>query len=132
LFWTVAVPPESVEIDLDDATASLRVTDVAVTDAHDVANALTNGKGLTNPPIPPIAPVPATVSFAVQWSGVVSQAKVTNLASHFTGEFIETIATIKWSASQASFHFVSEDPNPARNFYSVIGHERNGVFFNPD
>ena len=131
LFWTIAVPPESVAIDLDNATASLRVADVSVIDAHDLANALTNGKGLTNPPIPPIAPVPATVSFAVQWSGVVSQAKVTNPASHFTGEFIETIATIKWSASQAGFDFVSEDPNPARNFYSVIGHERNGVFFHP-
>jgi len=25
--------------------------------------------------------------------------------------------------------FVSEAPNPARNVYSVIGHERNGIFF---
>ena len=125
------MPPESVAIDLDNASASLQVADVAVIDAHDLANALTNGKGLNNPPIPPIAPVPATVSFAVQWSGVVSQAKVINQSSGFTGEFIETIATIKWSASQAGFEFVSEDPNPARNFYSVIGHERNGVFFHP-
>jgi hypothetical protein len=129
LFWTIAVPSESVTIDLDNATASLEVADVAVTDAHDLANALTNGKGLTNPPIPPIAPVPATVSFAVQWSRVVSRANVTNQASGFTGEFIETIATIKWSASQSGFDFESEDPNPDRNFYSVIGHERNGVFF---
>ena len=131
MFWTIAIPPDSVAIDLDNATASWRLADVAVMDAHDLANALTNGKGLTNPPIPPIAPVPATVSFAVQWSGVVSRAKVTNPASHFTGEFIETGATIKWSASQDGFDFESEDPNPARNFYSVIGHERNGVFFHP-
>jgi hypothetical protein len=129
LFWTIPVPPDSVEIDLDDATASLQVDDVRVIDAHDLANSLTNGQGLANPPIPPFAAVPATVSFDVQWSGGVSRAKVTNLASNFTGEFIETIATIKWSASQAGFHFVSEDPNPARNFYSVIGHERNGIFF---
>jgi hypothetical protein len=131
LFWTIAVPPESVTIDLDNATASLQVADVPVIDAHDLANALTGGMGLTNPPIPAIAPVPATVSFAVQWGGSVNQAKVTNQASGFTGEFIETIATIKWSASEAGFDFVSEDPNPARNFYSVIGHERNGVFFHP-
>ena len=132
LFWTIAVPPESVAIDLDNATASLQLADVSVIDAHDLANALTNGKGLTNPPIPPIAPVPATVSFAVQWSGVVSQAKVTNQASGFTGEFIETIATIKWSASQAGFDFVSEDPNPARNYYAAIRRERNGVFFDSE
>jgi hypothetical protein len=129
LFWTIAVPPDSVEIDLGDATASLQLEDVRVMDAHDLANALTNGHGLTNPPVPPIAAVPATVSFDVQWSGVVSRAKVTNLASNFTGKFIETIATIKWSASQAGFDFVSEDPNPARNVYSVIGRERNGVYF---
>ena len=120
------------EIDLDNATASLQLTDLPIIDAHDLANNLTNGQGFTNPPIPPIAPVPATVSFAIGWSGVVNQAKVTNQAEQFTGQFIETIATIKWSASQAGFDFVSEDPNPARNFYSVIGHERNGVFFHPD
>ena len=129
LFWTIAVPPESVAIDLDNATASLRVADVEVIDAHDLANALTNGQGLTNPPIPPIAPVPASVSFDIRWSGEVSRARVTNAASNFTGEYIETVATIKWSASQDGFDFESEDPNPARNFYSVIGHERNGVFF---
>ena len=119
---------------MDNATASLQLTDLPIIDAHDLANNLTNGQGFPNPPIPPIAPVPATVSFDIEWSGVVSQAKVTNTnpLSLFTGEFIETIATIKWSASQAGFDFVSEDPNPARNFYSVIGHERNGVFFHPD
>jgi hypothetical protein len=132
LFWTIAVPADSVAIDLDNATASLQLADVSVIDAHDLANALTNGQGLANPPIPPIAPVPATVSFDVEWSGVVDQATVTNQALQFTGKFIETIATIKWSASQAGFDFVSEDPDPARNLYSVIGHERNGVFFHPD
>jgi len=121
-----------VEIDLDNATASLQLTDLPIIDAHDLANNLTNGQGFTNPPIPPIAPVPATVSFDIEWSGVVTQVEVTNQAEQFTGQFIETIATIKWSASQAGFDFVSEDPNPARNFYSVIGHERNGVFFHPD
>jgi hypothetical protein len=131
LFWTIAVPADSVSIDLDNATASLELTDLPIIDAHDLANNLTNGQGFTNPLIPPIAPVPATVSFDIEWSGVVSRTKVTNQAEQFTGQFIETIATIKWSASQAGFDFVSEDPNPARNLYSVIGHERNGVFFHP-
>jgi hypothetical protein len=130
LFWTIAVPADSVEFDFDNATASLQVDDVLVMDAHDLANALTNGQGLANPPIPPIAPVPATVSFDVQWSGVIEQATVTNQASGFTGEFIRTTATIKWSASQDGFDFESEDPDPSRNIYSVIGRERNGVFFN--
>jgi hypothetical protein len=134
LFWTIAVPPDSVQIDLDNATASFQLENLRIPDAHDLANALTNGQGtvLNDPPIPPIAAVPAIVSFDVQWSGVVSQAQVTNLASNFTGEFIETMATIKWSARQVgppAFAFVSEDPNPARTFYAVIGRELNGVFF---
>ena len=132
LFWIIPVPNDSVEIDLEEARASLRLRDVPIIDAHDLANALTNGHGLTSPPILPIAPVPASVSFDIEWSGVIAQANVTNEAQNFTGQFIETIATIKWSATQAGFDFMSEAPNPSRNVYSVIGHERNGFFFHPD
>lgn len=131
LFWIIPAPRDSVEIDLGAGTASIRLSNVPIIDAHDLANALTNGHGLVSPPIPPIAPVPATVSFDIQWSGVISQAKVTNEAQNFTGQFIETGVTISWSASQAGFSFVSEPPNPGRNVYSVIGHERNGFFFHP-
>ena len=74
-------------------------------------------------------PVPVTVSFDIEWSGVVAWEQVTNEMQDFTGQFVETAATINWSANQAGFLFVSEKPNPARNFYSVIGHERNGFFF---
>jgi len=105
LFWIIPAPRDSVEIDLDNARASLRLRDVSVLDAHDLANSLTNGHGLVSPPIPPIAPVPATVSFDIEWRDVLSQAKVTNEAANFTGQFIETIATISWSASQAGFSF---------------------------
>ena len=98
-------------------------------DAHDLANALTGGLGFSNPPIPPIAAVPATVSFDIEWRGLIEQAIVTNENEDFTGQFIQTGATIQWSSSQSGFQFVSEAPNPARNVYSVIGHERNGVFF---
>jgi len=132
LFWIIAVPNDSVEIDLDQPRASLQLRDVSVIDAHDLANALTNGHGFANPPIPPVAPVLATVSFDIEWSGMIAQANVTNQAANFSGQFIETFATIKWSSTQAGFDFLSEAPNPARNVYSVIGHERNGFFFHPD
>jgi hypothetical protein len=129
LFWLVSAPRDAVQIDLDAGTASLRMNNVALTDAHDLANSLTNGHGLTNPPIPPAAPVPATVSFDIEWSNMIARDKITNVAEDFEGQFIETGATISWSAAQAGFDFVSESPNPARNVYSVIGRERNGVFF---
>jgi hypothetical protein len=129
LFWLISAPRDVVQIDLDSGTASLQLNNVPVMDAHDLANALTNGHGLANPPIPPIAPVPATVSFDIEWGGVIAEEKITNELEDFTGHFIQTGATISWSASEAGFDFVSEPANPARNFYSVIGHERNGVFF---
>jgi hypothetical protein len=73
--------------------------------------------------------VPATVSFDIEWSNVLEQAKVTNEDQGFTGQFWKTGATIKWSSNQAGFSFDSEAPDPARNIYSVIGHIHNGVFF---
>lgn len=131
LFWVIPVARDSVEIDLDNARASLRLDNVPVMDAHDLANALTNGNGLSKPPIPPIAPVPATVSFDIEWSGLISESKIINEAENFTGHFMETGASISWSASEAGFDFVSEPASPDRNIYSVIGHERNGFFFHP-
>jgi hypothetical protein len=105
------------------------MTDVPVMDAHDLANALTGGKGFVNPPIAPFAPVPATVSFDIEWNGVMERAIVTNDDEDFTGQYVRTGATIQWSSNEAGFQFTSEAPNPARNLYSVVGHERNGVFF---
>jgi hypothetical protein len=129
LFWVISVPTDFVEVDPGAGTASLHLANVPVIDAHDLANALTGGKGLANPPIPPVAPVPATVSFDIEWSGVLERAIVTNEDEDFTGQYVRTGATIAWSASEAGFQFTSESPNPARNVYSVVGHERNGVYF---
>jgi hypothetical protein len=47
----------------------------------------------------------------------------------FTGEFVKTNGTIEWSASEAGFAFTSSPANTSINVYSVVGHERNGVFF---
>ena len=129
LFWTIPIDSDVLRVNLEDGTASLRVQDLAIPDFHDLANNLTNGHGLSNPPIPHIAPVPATVSFDVEWSGVISRAKVINDAQNFSGDFIKTGSTIKWSSEQDGFFFDSEDPNPARNIGAVIGRESNGAFF---
>ena len=107
----------------------MQITDLLIRDDHDLANALTGGQGLASPPIPPVASVPAIVSFDVEWSREISRANVENNTLDFSGLFIQTIATINWSVRQAGLEFVSEPPNPARNSYSVIGEERNGAFF---
>ena len=132
LFWTVPMHPSSLEVELEDGRASLHIADLPITDAHDLANNLTHGHGLINPPIPPVAPVPATVSFDVEWSGVISRAEVVNEMQNFSGDFVKTGSTIKWSSVQNGFSFESESPNPARKIGAVIGRERNGVFFGDD
>lgn len=129
LFWLISAPDDVVQVSPGSGTASLRMIDVPVMDFHDLANALTDGKGFGNPPISPMPPVPATVSFDIEWGGVIERAIVTNENEDFTGQYVRTGATIQWSSNQAEFAFISEPPNPARNLYSVVGHERNGVFF---
>jgi hypothetical protein len=103
-------------------------------DAHDLLNNLTGGQGFSGNGlnIPPIAAVPATVSFDIEWSGVIESQKVVNENQSFRGQFVKTGATINWSAQPSQpggFSFVSEAPNPMRNRYSIIAHEQNGVFF---
>jgi len=117
------------EIHFGAGVASLRLRDVPVSDAHDLYNNLTNGQGYPPLVVLPVAPVPATVSFDIEWSGITDRAKVVNVMQNFRGQFVKTGATIDWSAKSHDFVFHSESPNPDRNLYSVIGHEQNGVFF---
>jgi hypothetical protein len=135
LFWTVPVRDRAVNVDFDSARARLRVRELALFDDHDLANSLTSGLGLPGdlgfpyPAIPGVAPVRATVSFEMEWSGLAASAQVRNAAQGFRGTFFETGCTIKWSARQKGFTFRSEDPDPARNVIAIIGRERNGMFF---
>ena len=122
------------QIDFDDAQARLTVRNMRVFDDHDLANSLTQGLGLPAtvvPPdgIPPIFPVRAKVSFDIEWNGAIETAQITNTSEQFKGTFFSTQTTIKWSSEQQGFSFESEPPNPARNLLSVLGREKNGVFF---
>jgi hypothetical protein len=124
-----------VEVDIDEGRARLRVRGLDVFDDHDLANSLTSGLGLPGglgfpyPAIPSVLPVLATVSFEVEWSGILATAEIRNASQGFEGTFLETGATITWSARQPGFRFESEAPDPTRNQVAVIGRERNGVFF---
>ena len=129
VFWMIPVRHNAVEVDFDDGRARLRVRNMEVFDDHDLANSLTQGLGLPNPPIAPVFPVRAKVSFDVEWTGTLETAQIHNSSQGFMGIFRKTAATINWSAEQADFRFQSEAPNPATNLISVLGREQNGVFF---
>ncbi len=126
----IPVRHDAVEVDFDDARARLKVRGMDLFDDHDLANSLTQGLGLPTPPIAPVFPVRAKVSFDIEWDGALAMAEIENSAQQFKGTFFSTKTTIVWSAEQPGFQFQSDNPpDPAANLISVLGHEKNGVFF---
>jgi len=130
VFWMIGVEHDAVEVDFESGRASLNVRDLDVYDDHDLANSLTQGLGIPTPPIPGVFPVRAKVSFDVEWGGILGTAQIENNSQNFKGNFLSTGATIVWSAEQEGFRFQSDSPaDPKANLISVLGREKNGVFF---
>jgi hypothetical protein len=129
LFWTLALPDNSVTINPGKGFASMAATDVSVNDYHTFANAISGG----GPGIPGPSD-PAKVSFTVVWSGVNSRVNVKNTASPldgggFAGEFVRNGAQMVWSATVKDLQLVSDPLATSASAFAEIGHERNGVFF---
>ena len=123
LFWTMAIPPESVDVEFEDGAASMRVTNIGVRDFHDIENALFGG----GPP-----PVPATVSFDVRWSGIQERVRITNPAQGFKGKYVRNHARMQWSAMVGGFRFVSAPLSTSSSVFAELGREHNGSFFEDD
>ena len=117
------MPHDSVSVSLGGGRASFDLT-TDVFDDHDIKSSLTEV-------FPSGFPQMASVTFAVEWSGVLDHQHVRNEMMNFEGDFFATGSTIEWSSFNASsdFQFTSEPANPARVIGAVIGHERSGVFF---
>lgn len=111
----MAVPPESVQVEVDNSAMSLRVTDAGIRDYHDVANALRQGRS-----------VPATLSYDLRWSGATGGDEIRNTELRFAARFTEMNATMVWRAETEAFKFGSE---PAKSKFAAIGGESNGIFF---
>jgi len=118
VFWTIPVPDASVNVDLDDATASIDVRNQAVADYHTILNALMGGPS-----------IPSTVSFHIRWFGVQERVRVRDPKNRFVADYIDDKATIAWSASRKGFTFVSDPAHTSTSVFAGIGSERNGVFF---
>jgi hypothetical protein len=124
LFWTLPIPRESVDIDLDDATARFHMEHLAIPDFFDFLNAV----GASSPPVPPAH---GAVSFDVRWQGTKPLAHLRDAVNGFVGDFMHSQATIAWSAEEPSrhFRFVSDGAEKSTTISGVIGRERNGAFF---
>jgi hypothetical protein len=100
--------------------AVYQANNVHVFDFHDIVNALFGGGP---------APVPAVVSFKVEWSGVHDRVNIKNPANGFAGEYARGQAQMEWTATAGDFHYVSAPLSTSSSEFDEIGHERNGSYF---
>jgi hypothetical protein len=118
LFWTQPITEDSLEVGLEEGTASLALDDLDEEDYHNLHNALLDGPS-----------DPASVSFDMSWKAIDKPMNVTDSVHRFAGRFRLCAVQIEWSATAPGFTFVSDPASTTHNVRSVIGHERNGVFF---
>lgn len=117
LFWITRIDDDNVELSLHRGTASYHVRNLAVRDFGSIPNSLSNG-----------ASKPATTSFSVHWSDVITRGKFTDPAGQFRLNFAQTHATINWTASNGTDTLHSTSVTGAS--FAQVAHEANGVFFN--
>jgi hypothetical protein len=118
LFWTIPIPAASAKIDLDKATASFSLRNLSIPDWGNQRYGTTGGPH-----------IPAIVSFLVRWNGVLSRARKRNETQRWVGEYIQTAATIIWSARGQQFKFDSDPADASKSSAAVMGRHRSGVFF---
>jgi hypothetical protein len=136
LFWTKAVPSDSVNVELDgdfgdesdghksedvegEGSASMRVNNVDVLDFGDIGNALFGGR----------PPKPATLSYEIRWSGFKERVNINNPAQGFRGTFVRNQAQMEWSAKEGDFTFESAPARSSSSLFAEVGSMRNGSFF---
>ena len=122
LFWTMPLPPGSVQVDMANKTASLDISHQKIDDYGTVVNALTGGNDLTR----------GSIDVELHWMGG-TPATASSSTDNFTGHYLRGgRATLVWSAKEAEslafpngFAFQS-DPGVAE--FAQFGSEKNGVF----
>ena len=134
MFWTIEVPDESVEVDLEEGEATLHLAGVCrVFDVFTLGNSFD--------PLHPMGLVSGLVkSLSIHWTGIKKKVSFSN-GTTFRGNFIESVAapisvTVTTPATkppftpaaQDGFEFTS-DPKTTLTNFAQIGHENNGALF---
>jgi hypothetical protein len=97
----------------------MTATDLVTKDFGTLINSLRHGSS-----------VPVTVSFNVEWINPQQKVEVQNAAQSFRGKYVESLATITFSAQESGLTFVSNPINPGvGTVFAEVGREHNGVFF---
>jgi hypothetical protein len=116
LFWTIPVPSGSVTVHGLSGSASMRAQDLQVEDYFTIANALFGGT----------PPVPARLSFAVEWAGATGRGAVDDAANDFALRFVTTGARMDWTVDSGGATYRSTGVTGVP--FAVVGKERNGTF----
>lgn len=120
LFWTSIVPRDHVRVDLARGRATLEVVNLHMKDYFNLENALVGGGA---------HPVPAIVSYKVEWNAFGAVNAFDNAAQQFRGEFRYATAQMEWSAQTPDFTFVSAPLATSTTDAAELGSERNGSFY---
>lgn len=122
LFWTVPLPHDAVDVQMGAGKASMKANNLAVSDYFTIPNALFH---FLNP-----VSLPATCSFDIQWSGsVTDRSHVDDPVVGFAGEFVQSEATMTFSASRSDGFSFASDSFPTTSVFAQLGQMRNGIFF---
>ena len=119
LFWTVAVPDDSVDVHPGAGTARFALSNFATRDFHNIGNSITGGPS-----------DPAVVSFEMVWAGH-GQAVVQTDGSTFSFDSVIGSATVEWTGlnKATGMRFQSDSASTSHSEFAAVGHEKNGVFF---
>ena len=135
--WNAAIPPESVDVDLDDdEEAVLRVKNVLVFDGFTIPNSLNS--------FHPMGHVNSIInSLKMEWRGTTFRRSHSDCVDAFRGSYFEDRATIEVIATtpptparacpptdaRNGFRFVSDPADTSVSHFAQIGREHNGIFF---
>jgi len=73
---------------------------------------------------------PAVVTFDIHMSGpITDDSEVSDESAGFEGEYLLNQATMVWSARTGDGWTFVSDESPTTSAFSMLGRERNGVFF---
>ena len=118
LFWTIALPPQSVVANPRAGIAVYKARNLEIRNFTDFNESLSGQPG-----------DPATVSFEVLWSGVDQRVRLYDEEAQFAGDFVRGKARMRWAAVVGDYQFRSDPLNTSSSDFAEIGTMRNGTFF---
>ena len=120
LFWTTILEPRNVQVNLNAGTATLEVYDLHIKDYGDFENSITGYAG---------QPVPAIVSFKVQWTAAGGVNNFNNAAQKFRGAFRNANAQMEFTARAGNLDIMSAPLAQSTTIAAEMGQESNGSFY---